>query len=358
MDDHVGLRSRQQSGGCRGFAWRARWCRTALADHAARRLVCVSFPSISRYVRDLCVFLSVGPVIKSGACSGHDAHCSHRCAAQSQAFANVCRHLASSVAAAASRSARRRSIGQRSRWNVGKRAGPSFTILCFGRSHRWGAKQACAAWSGAHRCCSGTMNRRFRVWGLFSKTHSSRSFKRHSLHCFMHPYTCFVVQIHAFPPKFFQFFGALVRVFHDEASELILTCSTVNSRCFPSFMVVLRLRRRDGMQTAAAPAQTRQVFSCRWQSQRKSRHYHTCDAPWRSRQRQTHFPTSNGPSNSREVTGPRAHFFEWACRTWWKSQCKKQREPVLKNQTRNNFSKTQHGLTQHACCWSSHVELI
>ena len=36
-------RCRQRSGGCRGSARMARWCRTTLGDHVARRLVCVVF---------------------------------------------------------------------------------------------------------------------------------------------------------------------------------------------------------------------------------------------------------------------------------------------------------------------------
>ena len=50
-------RSRQRSGGCRGSAPRARWCRTPLGDYVARRGWCVSsFPCISRLISlELCV---------------------------------------------------------------------------------------------------------------------------------------------------------------------------------------------------------------------------------------------------------------------------------------------------------------
>ena len=50
-------RPQRRSGGCRGSTRRARWCRTTLGNHAAKRFVCVLFSlhvwsRISRTARD------------------------------------------------------------------------------------------------------------------------------------------------------------------------------------------------------------------------------------------------------------------------------------------------------------------
>ena len=64
-------RSRHRSGGCRGSARRARWCRTTLGDHVVRRLVCVVFSlhfssRISRIACDFVRFFAVLLMIRSG----------------------------------------------------------------------------------------------------------------------------------------------------------------------------------------------------------------------------------------------------------------------------------------------------
>ena len=115
-------RCRQRSAGCRGCAQTATWRRATSGDRVVRTLVCAScFPHMFR-LTSLGVS-SVSLVCRSIAAM-RSAFVSQRSstpgfllthAAQSPVFANVCRRLTSSAAAAASMSTRRRSTGQRSR---------------------------------------------------------------------------------------------------------------------------------------------------------------------------------------------------------------------------------------------------
>ena len=80
-----------------------------------------------RIARELCVFSIIRSAFVPQRSTTPGFLLTH--AAQSPVFANVCRRLASSAAAAASMSTWRRSTGQRSRWYVGKCAETSFTFF-------------------------------------------------------------------------------------------------------------------------------------------------------------------------------------------------------------------------------------
>ena len=103
-------RNRQRSGGCRGCARKARWCRTTWGAHVARRLVCVLLPfvlspDLSNYARFVRLFSGSDDKIRRvilPRCLLLEALQTHH-TVQSFVFPSVCKHLAWSAAAAASR---------------------------------------------------------------------------------------------------------------------------------------------------------------------------------------------------------------------------------------------------------------
>ena len=113
---------RQRSAGCRGCARTATWRRAKSGDRVVRRLVCAScflymfrltslgVSSVSLVCGSMAVMRSAFVPQRSSTPGFLLTH-----AAQSPVFANVCRRLASSAAAAASMSTWRRSTGQGSR---------------------------------------------------------------------------------------------------------------------------------------------------------------------------------------------------------------------------------------------------